>query len=277
MMFPVHTQQTQQTPPGFSQPFTESKPSWVDELFRKMDHFESKLNKLDQIDNVVTSINSKVTKLEQDFKLLDSRMNEVERGSQLISDEFDQQKSDILKLKTDFDKFSRKFNPSVVQNASVVDKISESLEDLRRENDRLKGNFLDIQMKSMRNNLVFFNVPEAEDEQCIDVIRAFCNDLLKIEDAATKLAISGAERLGKKGENVRPMLVKFCNFESRDIVKRSAKNLKDTEFGISEQLPVEIQKRRREQLPLLKELRDKDIKAYFVKDKIFVGGKEYVP
>ncbi|CAC5374204.1 unnamed protein product [Mytilus coruscus] len=60
----------------------------------------------------------------------------------------------------------------------------------------------------------------------------------------------------------------------RDLVKKSSRNLKDSPFGISQQLPLEIQKRRKEKLPLLKELRSRDIKAYFVKDKIFVGGKD---
>ena len=65
----------------------------------------------------------------------------------------------------------------------------------------------------------------------------------------------------------------------RDLVRKSSKNLKDSPFGISEQILVslEMQKRRTEKLPLLKELRSRDIKAYFMKDKSFVGGKEYVP
>ncbi|CAC5386911.1 unnamed protein product [Mytilus coruscus] len=71
-------------------------------------------------------------------------------------------------------------------------------------------------------------------------------------------------------------MVKFANFVMRDLVKKSSRNLRDSPFGISEQLPLEIQKRRKEKLPLLKELRSRDIKAYFVKDKIFMGGKENV-
>jgi hypothetical protein len=42
----------------------QQRPAWVDDLFRKMDKVESKLNKLDKIDTLVTSLNSKVTKLE---------------------------------------------------------------------------------------------------------------------------------------------------------------------------------------------------------------------
>jgi hypothetical protein len=42
-------------------------------------------------------------------------------------------------------------------------------------------------------------------------------------------------------------------------------------------LPVEIIKVRKVKLPILKELRDRDVKAYFVKDKFFVGGKQYIP
>jgi hypothetical protein len=34
---------------------------------------------------------------------------------------------------------------------------------------------------------------------------------------------------------------------------------------------------RKVKLPILKELRDRGDKAYFVNDKLFVGGKEYIP
>ena len=65
--------------------------------------------------------------------------------------------------------------------------------------------------------------------------------------------------------------------KKRDFVKKNAKNLKGSSYGISEQLPAEIMKIRKVKLPILKELRDRDVKAYFVKDKMCVGGKEYIP
>ena len=64
----------------------QQRPAWVDDLFRKMDKVESKLNKLDKIDTLVTSLNSKVTKLEDTTKSSDGRFDQVEKSTQLISD-----------------------------------------------------------------------------------------------------------------------------------------------------------------------------------------------
>ena len=52
----------------------QQRPAWVDDLFRKMDKVESKLNKLDKIDTLVTSLNSKVTKLEVTTQSSDGRI-----------------------------------------------------------------------------------------------------------------------------------------------------------------------------------------------------------
>ena len=49
-------------------------------------------------------------------------------------------------------------------------------------------------------------------------------------------------KLGKKSDKTRPILVKFASFENRDFVKKNAKNLKGSSYGISEQLPAEIMK-----------------------------------
>jgi hypothetical protein len=64
----------------------QQRPAWVDDLFRKMDKVESKLNKLDKIDTLVTSLNSKVTKLEDTTKSSDGRIDQVEKSTQLMSD-----------------------------------------------------------------------------------------------------------------------------------------------------------------------------------------------
>lgn len=40
----------------------QPRPIWEDELFCKMDNFETKLNKLDKIDSLVTKLNAWVIK-----------------------------------------------------------------------------------------------------------------------------------------------------------------------------------------------------------------------
>ena len=142
---------------------------------------------------------------------------------------------------------------------------------MKKENDKLKEELTDVKLKSMQNNLIFYNIDENEEENCPKLIINFCDERLKIGNAATKISITDAFRLGKKSDKTRPILIKFASF------KKNAKNLKDSSYEISEQLPAEIMKIRKVKLPILKELRDRDTKAYFVKDKLFVGGKEYIP
>ena len=78
-------------------------------------------------------------------------------------------------------------------------------------------------------------------------------------------------------DKIRPILVMFASFENRDSVKKNGNNLKGSSYGISEQLPAKIMKIRKVKLPILKDLRDRDVKAYFAKDKLVVGGREYIP
>lgn len=100
----------------------------------------------------------------------------------------------------------------------------------------------DVKLKSMQNNLIFYNIDENEEENCPELIINFCDERLKIGNAATKISITDAFRLGKKSDKTRPILVKFASFENRDFVKKNAKNLKGSSYGISEQLPAEIMK-----------------------------------
>ncbi|CAG2233609.1 unnamed protein product [Mytilus edulis] len=74
----------------------QQRPIWVDELFCKMDNFETKLNKLENIDSLVTNLNARVVKIEDTTKSYDNRIEQVERCTQLISNEFDTQKKKIV-------------------------------------------------------------------------------------------------------------------------------------------------------------------------------------
>ncbi|CAC5414969.1 unnamed protein product [Mytilus coruscus] len=255
---------------------SQQRPPWVDELFKRMDKFQEKLNKIDQIDSIVTTINAKVIRLEQGTKSLDDRMEQVEKCSQLISDNYDKQKGDITELKTEVNKIFKSLRTNSNEVKNVGHEFRSSLSDMKKENDKLKESILDVQMKSMSNNVIFYNIPETEVENCPDVILNFCKVTMKLKNS-DQIQLSDAHRIGKKGEKIRPILGKFTSYVHRELVRKNAKILKCSSFGISEQLPTDVQNRRKELLPLIKELRDRDVKAYFVRDKIHVGGQEYNP
>ncbi|CAC5394633.1 unnamed protein product [Mytilus coruscus] len=153
-------------------------------------------------------------------------------------------------MKSELINISKAMKSSTSEVNKIDKKLTSSVSDLRNECGKLKESILDIQMKSTSNNFIFYNIPEAETGVCSEVIQRFCADTMKIENTE-RIHIIDAHRLGKKNLKIRPVFAKFQCYDHREV------------------------NRRKELLPLMKELRDKGTKAYFVKDKIYVGGKEY--
>ncbi|CAC5416969.1 unnamed protein product [Mytilus coruscus] len=180
-MYPPPIHHMQHISPPAQPASTQQRPTWVDELFRRMDKFENKLNKLDQIDSFVTSLNAKVIRLEQGTKSLDERLDQVEKSTQLISDDYDTHKQNFTDIKTELNKISSQLKTNNSSVNTVDKKLSASLDDMKRENDRLQNELLEVQMKAMSNNLIFYNIPEVNDENCRYTIGKFCEEKLKID------------------------------------------------------------------------------------------------
>lgn len=148
---------------------------------------------------------------------------------------------------------------------------------LERDNVKLQDELLNIKCNAMKDNLLFYNIKETESENCLKVIQNFCKDNLRIREPE-QIQIESVYRVGKANEgNRRPMLVKFKSFHDREIVRKSSHYLKDTDYSISEQLPREYRERRKLLLPQYKRAKENNQKARFVKDKLYVNGKQVIP
>lgn len=88
---------------------------------------------------------------------------------------------------------------------------------------------------SRKYNLRFIGIEEKKDENCTELIVAFCKEKLGIVVPAN--AIDRAHRVGKKSEGkTRAILVKFMNYNSKLMVCIQKKLLKDSDFYINEDL-----------------------------------------
>ncbi|CAH3152383.1 unnamed protein product [Pocillopora meandrina] len=162
----------------------------------------------------------------------------------------------------------------------IVKGIDESLTHLIKEVEELRGTVEDkdkqieyllmqhLYLKSYcrRENLKFFGVPESEASASegkdavgtIDVLRDFLHDVLGF------------------GYPKRNMEFKRVHRIDRETVLRAGFELKDTEYMILQDFPQEIIKRRRKQMPKLKEAKKRGQKVSFSKsepDKLFIDGK----
>ena len=181
---------------------------------------------------------------------------------------------------------------NVADSAELMHSVShtaESVHDLHQENSDLrqkcrilegrlvraekeisevKEQLLMQEARSMRDNLVFFNIPESKNENCEGVLRHFLRTEMKIsEPDLTKIRFDRVHRSGQHHQHhqnqqghpqghPRVMVAKFNPYEGRQIVLSHVKNLDRTKnFGVNEQLPRQMAERKKQLLPRYKDAR----------------------
>lgn len=116
----------------------------------------------------------------------------------------------------------------------------EKIDKLEHDNATLRNKIVDLQARSMRDNLLFFNMPEHDKENTTELIHELLEKKLEIHDARNRVKIDRSHRIGRKREGhwkPRPIVVKFNYHQDREHVRLNAKKLKGTNIGISEQFP----------------------------------------
>ncbi len=239
--------------PGHSLPAgPPSVPTWALEMGAKMDHMVKQLDKLNIIEHSVSTIKEEV-------KSLGQRVSEIEISQHVIGSMFEETKKSSSKMVSD-----------------CAD-LHKALYESRAETQMLTEDIIDLQCRSMRDNLLFFNIVEEDDEEkdedCSAVIQDFCKDKLEITEP---IELDRVHRMGKKKQGkIRPIIAKFRNYEQRDLVRKSSRKLKETNFSISEQFPKVVQERRKKLMPIFKKARLEGKKTALVRDRLYIGEKLY--
>ena len=94
----------------------------------------------------------------------------------------------------------------------------------------------------MRNNLVFSNITESENEtneEAVEKLRVFVTEKMKVaKDIADKLVFKMVHRMGGKRQGInRSIVAKFHNFKERELVRKQGNALKGICFYVNEQFP----------------------------------------
>ena len=161
--------------------------------------------------------------------------------------------------------------------------MSKAHELLKKENSCLNDMIIDSQAHSMRDNLLFFGIedcPTAQgriEEDCTSKILHFCNDKLGIIAAAENIKIDRSHRIGRyKVGSARPIVAKFCFFQDKLSVKRSAYDkLKNSTFRVSDQFPQAVREKRAILKPYLDKAKKDGKSANLSFDKLIINGKSY--
>ncbi len=198
-------------------------------------------------------------------------MDKLEQSVAFVSASFDTWETDNTRIEGDI--------KQIKDQLLSQDKIQDSL---KLENLKLKESLIDSRCRSVRDNLIFTNIPESEPDssyvECEKVLRSFIKDKLHMsnsEDIKFKHVHHPGQYRKPQGatSRPRPMIAKFVYTVERDAVKRAGRELKGQQFSIFEQFPEEVSTYRKDILmPLLREARRDNKKAHITVENRLQAG-----
>lgn len=185
-----------------------------------------------------------------------------------LQEEVRQQKVDMKNMKEELkNTIINTFNDKISQLEIKNEQIEQNL-----ENQKTAIN--NLERFNRRKNLIFFGVEENEksyqnlEKTILDIIR----NSLKIQ--CDNNCIEHVRRLGKKGENIRPIIVTLQTMGLKIKIQQNKKKLESTPYYIKEDYPLDVLKKRKElQLEVEKE-RKKGRKAFLKYDKLIIINKD---
>lgn len=171
------------------------------------------------------------------------------------------------------------------KNFSQLEESIEAVEimcnNMHSKHNLLLDRVISMENQSRRDNLLFDGIPESPNEtlnDCFKSVKSFFTTKLLLPDV-DKIRIVRCHRLGpprttsansKSQPRPRTVIVKFHWFADRQAVWEARKNLKQTDFFISEDFAKETVERRKTLLPIMKAAQRQRKKAFLVVDKLHI-------
>ncbi|XP_062577668.1 uncharacterized protein LOC134239508 [Saccostrea cucullata] len=166
-------------------------------------------------------------------------MGDMDEGLHFLSKQYEAQRSEVKEIKESVVQIRKRSEVILNENKTVISELQTVKNNLFDLNER----HLDLQMRTMRNNLIFDGIPEAQEEDTEAVLKEFIHIVMGIEE---EIQFHRVHRLGRKIPNKhRPIIAKIVLFKERERVRREAPTtLVGKPFGVNEQFPKAINDRR---------------------------------
>lgn len=196
------------------------------------------------------------------------------------------------KFETDLNKLWSLVHDNIKTNEIKVSQITEKMESLefslglakdeitqlRSEKVKMEDTLSYVQSQSMRNNLVFTNIPEGINERHEETeqkLRSFMVDKMKLAQSIVDgFQFERVHRMGDRsvGSRNRNIVAKFSLFKDRETVRRARLALKGTGHFVNEQFPKSVADKRRALMPMLKDALRRGKKSWISYDTLYIDG-----
>ena len=203
-----------------------------------------------------------------------SKLDSIESRMESLEQEFKDVKSSIEFVHAEVEDI-KKVNEHLKKSDEETKKRIENLEQL---NSTLNNRVIDLQARSMRDNLIFYNVKESDGENTTALIHDILENTLGIENAKT-MKIDRSHRMGKKQGTTRTkqraIVAKFNYFQDKERVLANVKKFKGSGMAVSEQFPDEIIKERKRLYPEFKKAKEQGKRVKLVRNRLYIDGQLY--
>ena len=234
----------------------------IGNISEQLNSILTRLNKLDIIENSVRNIESNLANL----KARTAKLEEFEIMA----------KKDIIDVTGKCSSNGEKLKGLQIQLDNLNTQM-EKEENLQEQIDELMSKNLYLESYSRRENIKFFSIPEKEGENTEEIIREFMERELGYHDArSVELQRVHCINRGRNIPGPRPIITRFLRYKNVEEIFALGRRLERSGYQMFRDLPREIIKRRREQMPTLKKARRNGLKASFSRsqpDKLYINGK----
>lgn len=229
-----------------------------------------------------TDIMNCLCKIESRLTQFDEKMKTLEKVEKKI-DHFDKELNKIwVYVNDNLASNSAKTSQLEDQVGNVelsMGLAQDKLSHLEKENGRLKDSMIDLQARSMRDNLVWGGIgddPNETNQQTESKIRDFiCNELKMDKTRVDEITFERVHRTGTitAAYPKRKIITKFTRFPDKEEVRKLKSRLEGTHYFIHEQFPPEIVAQRRKLMPRLRAAKSDGKRAWISYNRLFIDGQ----
>lgn len=246
----------------------QGPPPWASEILAEIKTLKLVMPKLEQIETTVNSINVKMKELDTKVTHIETRVTDVENSCSFINDKHEKQTNELKHAQTE-----------VKNLQSSCKDLEENMKSLKSEKDGMRTKLIDLESRSMRENLMFYGIQEVPSENCEHLVKQFCDEKLSID--ASSMIFDRVHRVG--GESTRkprPIVAKFHYYNERETIRKKgldcSTQLKTQNQGVGIQRPKAVRDARKNLYGIMKREQSLGKNARFIGDKLFINGREYV-
>ena len=267
--FQPNSQQSQMFPATPTSTTQTAPPPWASQIIEDIKSMKLSTSK---IEKTVNSIDLKVNDMEKKIGSLETKITEVESSCSFLSKEYDRQRIELKEAKT-----------AIKNLQKSCEDFENKANELTREKDRNNDKLLDLESRSMRENLVFYGIPEtvATDgiqESCENLVKNVINNHMGIN--AENFIFDRVHRMGlDKARKPRAIVAKFHYFSERESVRLKSydadvkRKLREANLGVGIQRPQQSRDARRAMADIIKAEEEKRRKVRQNGNKLYIDDK----